>query len=187
MRAALFAIVVALLASACGTPSGSVPTPPPCEAECKDEVALLGLRNMMKLAFNLTLQGKPVGPQDVSAPCPFGGSVRISGDVTSDAAQGATNVDLTYVFDQCAYEEKDDEAEENFSLVVTGSITQRGIFAVQPTSTNAVVMKSDAPVTVTGTVYDPALDYAETCLLQMGQNGNTLTGKICDRTVSVDL
>ena len=32
------------------------------------QIALRAIRESMKVAFNLTLQGKPVGPHDVTAP-----------------------------------------------------------------------------------------------------------------------
>lgn len=185
MRAfALFVFVAFIVA--CQT-SAEPPAPAPCDDECKDEIAVRAIRETMKLGFNLTLQGKPVGQHDVSTPCPQGGRARIFGTVTSNSEQGATDVDLTYVLDACAYLERDDEPEENYQITVTGTLTQKGVLAVQPTSTNAVLIGSDS-VTIKGTVNDPALPYEVlACPLKLGQNGNSLTGTLCDRVVSVEL
>ena len=53
---------------ACG--AGPRPAPaPPCDQSCQDGVALLGLRNAIKLAYNFEVSTKPVGAQDGTAPC----------------------------------------------------------------------------------------------------------------------
>jgi hypothetical protein len=149
-------------------------------------VAIKALRETTKLAFNLTLQGKPVGSHDLTTPCPFGGTARVFGTASSNAIQGSTDVQLTYVLTDCGYLFKDDDAEDNYSLKLSGTITQDGVIAVQPSSTSAIVMKSES-MTFAGTVYDPPLDYAAQCAVELGQNGNTLTGKICGRDATTDL
>lgn len=181
----LLSLVVGLL-PACGSSVKPAPTPPACDAECQDGVALKALRETMKLAFNLTLQGKPVGTHDVTTPCPMGGGARIFGTATSNALQGATEVRLTYVLAECGYLFKDDDAEDNYSVVISGTITQEGTLAVQPTATSALVMRSES-MKLSGTVYDPPIDYAADCPIQLGQNGNKLTGTICGRDAETDL
>ena len=47
-------------------------------------------------------------------------------------------------------------------------------------------MKSEA-MKLDGTVCDPPLDYAAECPVELGQNGNKLTGKICGRETTTDL
>ena len=144
------------------------------------------LRETMKLGFNLTLQGKPVGTHDVSGPCPLGGKARIFGTATSNAIQGATEVDLTYVLDNCEYLVEDDDAEENYRMKFNGTITQKGTLAVQPTATTAVVMASESMLMV-GTVHLPAVPVDQTCPLRLGQDGNKLSGTLCGRAFGVDL
>lgn len=185
-RRSLFLSVVVALGCACG--DGPTPAaPPPCDQECKDAIALRALRETAKLAFNITLQGKPVGTYDVTTPCIRGGSARISGTATSNALQGSTDVKLTYVFDRCAYLQKDDDAKDNYSTTISGTLEQQGTMAVQPTSTTALLMKS-AAITVTGTVYDPAEPYeAKECPLDVVQNGNRIAGTMCAREVGLDL
>lgn len=184
-RLALVASCLVALAS-CGD-SGARPAPPPCDAKCYDQIALRAIRESMKVAFNLTLQGKPVGAHDVTAPCPLGGRARVFGTATSNADQGSTFVDLTYVADECVILEVDDEPKENYRVTLSGTITQKGVLAVQPTSTSALSISS-ASVTLRGTVFEPAVPYeAVGCPLTVGQNGNRLTGTLCGREVAVDL
>jgi hypothetical protein len=140
----------------------------------------------MKLAYNLTLQGKPVGAHDETTPCPLGGTARVFGTATSNAIQGATEVELTYVFADCAYIFKDDDADDNYALTFAGTVSQRGIIAVQPSATSALVIASET-VKLAGTVHDPPLDYSAECSVELGQNGNVLTGKICGREAKSNL
>jgi hypothetical protein len=180
------ALVVLSLLLACGSDTGPAPKPPECDEECRDGVAVKALREMAKLAFNVTLQGKPVGAHDLSRPCPLGGTVRVFGTATSNAMQGATEVVLTYVFTACGYNFEDDDADDSYTMKLTGTFTQEGIIAVQPSSTAALIMKSEL-MKFSGTVYDPPLEYEAECPVELGQNGNLVTGKICGRDVKAEL
>jgi hypothetical protein len=172
----------ALAGAACG--DAPRPEAPPCDGACKDGVALRATRETVKLAYNLLLQGKPVGEVDASSPCIRGGAVRVVGRATSNAVQGATEVDLTYTFDRCSVLAKDTDAARNYELAVTGTITQQGTLAVQPTATTALILKS-AGLTLSGTVYAPALPYDEKeCDLDVVQNGDKVGGTLCGRTAT---
>lgn len=180
-------MVVALLLFVGCTSTANAPVAKTCDAACKDQVALRSLRVALKDAFNLTLQGKDVGTHDEGGPCPLGGTARVYGNVTSNSAQGATNVQLTYVFDHCVIQQKDDAVEQTFHITLTGTVTEDGVLAVQPTSTTALAIKS-AAVTFSGTVYDPPLDYQETaCPVTIQQDGNRLNGTMCARDVGLTL
>ena len=183
---ALLALV--LTAGACGTNAGkSAPAPPPCDQTCTDLVALHAFRDTLKLAFNKTFQGQPVGQHDLSGPCPLGGTVRVFGTATSNALQGATEVDLTYVLDHCGVPQKDTDPKQTYSMTLTGTVTEKGTIAVQPSSTTSLVFSSDS-MSFTGTVYDPPIDYAgDACKLALGQNGNQLSGTMCTRAVGLTL
>lgn len=182
----LFALVLVALGSACGD-GPKPPPPPPCDQQCKDGIALRALRETTKLVFNITLQGKPVGTYDVTTPCIRGGTARVSGTATSNAVQGATEVKLTYVFDRCAYLQKDDDPKQSYSMTISGTLEQQGTLAVQPTSTTALLMKS-AAITLAGSIYDPAEPYeAKDCPLDLFQNGNRIAGTMCGREVGFDL
>jgi hypothetical protein len=181
-HAVLIALVLPLL-PACGGPD---PEPsPPCEQRCQDANAMRALRETLKLIFNLTLQGNPVGAQDETTFCPMGGSGRVFGQATANAIQGAIEVDLTYELAQCAYLQRDDDPPENYNMTLTGTVLQQGTIAVQPSVTTALNMSSEA-VTFSGNVYDPPLEYnEENCRVVMGQNGNRMSGTICEREAGV--
>ncbi len=188
-RAAAATALAALAASVSCSDAGRAPDPPKaCDAQCRDQVALRALRESLKLIYNLTLQGKPVGKQDQTIPCPKGGRARVFGEATANATQGSTFVSLTYVLEGCGYDVKNTKPEETYSLKASGAITQNGTIAVQPTATTALVIKSDA-VAIEGTVYDSLpVDYREpTCKVDVTQDGNRLAGDMCGRRTGVDL
>ena len=178
----MIAFVLPLLV-ACGGPD---PEPsPPCEQKCQDAGAVRALRETLKLVFNLTLQGNPPGVQDESTPCPMGGSARVFGQATANAIQGAIEVDLTYELMQCAYMQRNDDPPENYSMTFEGTVLQHGTIAVQPSVTTALNMSSEA-LTLFGNVYDPPLEYqGEACAVRIGQNGNRVSGTICEREAGV--
>jgi hypothetical protein len=172
-----------------GCGAGAKPAPaPPCEEECQDGVALRALRTMMRFAFNAAVAGKPVGAQDETLPClPSGsgvGSVRVFGDAESNPEQGASFLTLSYDFRNCSYSAPPDPtADQNYSVTLTGLIGERGTLSQQPTSITALLIQSDS-VTLTGSVYDPALDYsASNCELSVDQNGSAVSGLMCGRAV----
>ena len=145
------------------------------------------LREGMKLIFNIKLQGKPVGEHDEMANCPQAGKARVFGTATSNAEQGATEVDLTYAFTDCKYVHADEAPAENYQMTATGSITQSGIIAVQPSATTALLFHSDA-LSLDGSLYDPPLFYqAHDCALDLAQSGNDLNGTWCGRQVGLVL
>jgi hypothetical protein len=183
-------LALALVVVGCG--AGPSPAPaPPCDPSCQDGVALLGVRSAMKLAYNIEIAAHPVGAQDATTPCisfdgTMGGSVHIFGTVTVDPEQGASIISatdpLSYDFKNCLYSAAPDPtADQNFSLTLTGLVTETGTLAVQPTANTALLIQSDS-LTVSGTVYDPPVDYAaSSCALSVDQNGNDVAGAFCGR------
>lgn len=181
----LIASLVALSCAACG--AQDPPKAPPCERECQDAVALRALREMAKLVYNLKLQGQPVGPQDATTPCPLGGQARVFGEAYSNALQGSTEVELSYVFETCRYLSRDDEPGENYDMTLDGTLSQVGTLAVQPTASTALVMASES-MSFEGSVYDPPLPFSEVeCPVSLGQSGNSLAGFICNREAGLEL
>jgi hypothetical protein len=189
MRVLVSQVGVLAFAVACGgggSGAGDASTPA-CDQACADGVALVALRETMKLAYNDTLQGKPTGAQDAMWNCPLGGTAHISGTATSTADQGTTNVNLTYVFTACASSEIDSDPTQTFQMSLDGTVTENGAIAVQPSSTTALLIDSDA-MTFTGTVYAPPQPYDEkACAVELGQNGNNLSGKLCTRDAGTTL
>jgi hypothetical protein len=170
---------------ACGSAEEAEPTT--CDAVCQDEVAARSLREVIKLVYNLTLQGNAVGVQDETTRCPHGGQARVGGVATSVADQGVSELELGYALEECAYQHHDDDAEESYDVVVSGVVLETGMLAVQPTATTALIFESDA-VSLEGEVFDPPLPYAETdCALRLAQDGQHLSGSWCGRSIGFDL
>ena len=172
--------------SGCGAGNAPAP-PPPCDQACQDGTALRGLRETMKLAYNLLIQGRPVGAQDGTTPClswdgSVGGQVHVFGNATSNAEQGSSFLELEYDFEECAYAVPPNAVpDQNYSLVVTGHVKQQGTLAVQPSSTTALLIDSDS-LSLSGTVYDPPLGYELLgCELSVAQNGSLVAGTLCGR------
>lgn len=173
---------ISAVVAAAGCGSGKEATPsPPCDQKCVDGVALRSLRESLKLAYNLTLQGNDAGAQEGETPCPDGGSVRVVGEATSNSIQGATVVDLTFTFSACAYKRTSSDPEKSYDVVVEGVVREKGTLAVQPTATTALLLSSDA-LEIRGQVYDPPIVYEPgVCALVASQNGNEVTGTLCGR------
>jgi len=172
--------------SGCGAGNAPAP-PPPCDQACQDGTALRGLRETMKLAYNLLIQGHPAGAQDGTTPCrssdgSVGGRVRVFGEATANAVQGSSFVELEYDFADCAYSAPPNaSADQNYDLVVSGRVKQQGSLAVQPSSTTALLIDSDS-LSLSGTVYDPPLAYEQLgCELAVAQQGSRVSGTLCGR------
>jgi hypothetical protein len=187
---------------ACG--AGPRPAPaPPCDQSCQDGVALLGLRTALKLAYNFEVSTKPVGAQDGTAPCVSfdgtkGGTVHVFGMANVNALQGASIVSLSYDFKNCLYSAPPDPtADQNFSLTINGVVTENGTISVQPTATTALMIQTvpddstmlpTDSLSIAGTVYDPPVDYSvSNCALSVIQDGNNLSGALCDRSAGTTL
>jgi hypothetical protein len=177
-----------VLLGACSLNAGNTPAAAPaCDGPCQDSIALRAVREAMKTAYNRMLTGNDAGPQDETSPCPLGGQIHVFGSASSNAAQGATRVSLSYVFDRCKFASVDTEPTRNYSVTLTGTVAEDGTLAVQPTATTSLILKSDA-LDVAGSVGVPTVDYsAAACALAIGQNGNQLSGTLCGRVAGVTL
>jgi hypothetical protein len=184
-RFVLLASVCALALSGCG--AKATPEATSCDEKCADGVALRSLREVLKFAYNQVIAGKRVGPQDAVAREFRSGTVHVFGNVTSNAAQGLTFVeDLTYEISQCALTHVDNTADQNYDMTFDGVVVQNGTIAVQPTAPTALSMKSEG-ITMSGTVYDPSQPYdVAGCAVDVTQNGNNVSGKLCGRTAGFD-
>ena len=91
---------------------------------------MLGVRLTLKQIYHQTLQGGPVGPQDAKYTCPLGGTAHVFGTATSNAVQGATEVDLTYELDACVLLDRDTDPKGNYHLATSGTTRQIGTLAV---------------------------------------------------------
>jgi hypothetical protein len=180
-------LLAPVLACGNGSATASPPASMVCDQPCADAIALRALRLTMKDVYNLTLASKPVGPQDQTTPClSKDGSARVYGQATSNANQGTTSVELTYVFNQCTFSDSGDPSS-TFQMTLTGTVTENGTIAVQPSSTTALQFKASG-MSFSGTVYHPPIVYSEsTCDVVVGQSGNELSGTMCGRNAGVTL
>ena len=173
------AVVACFACISCSGPSPEASKA--CDRTCQDRTALRAVRETMKLAYNITVQGKPEGAVDMAVPCLQGGKVRVSGRGASNAQLGTTDVELAYEFEACGYLQKDTEPPENYAMTITGKVTQLGTLSSAAGSTTALAIKSDKLV-LTGTVYDPPIAFDEqSCALDVMQNGGRLDGTFCGR------
>jgi hypothetical protein len=178
--------LLTLLLVGCG--AGPRPAPaPPCDQVCQDGVALRGLREAMRFSYNNGVATRSVGAQDATTPCysydgSQGGSVHVFGDATVNAIQGASIVKLNFDFENCHLTVPPDAtAAQNYALTMTGTLSEEGTISVQPTATTALSIESGS-VSVSGTVYDPPVDYAASnCTLSLIQSGNDVSGSFCGR------
>jgi len=138
MRKSLTVLALVLMVACSGGGDGG--TVEDCDQACIDRTALRGVRETLKLVYNLTLQGNPVGPQSALTPCPTGGGARVSGEASSSATQGTTRVDLLYELLECGYTQRDETPDENYALTFTGSFHQSGTIAVQPATSTALLI-----------------------------------------------
>jgi hypothetical protein len=171
---------------ACGSGAGATKPQKICDGDCPTEVAARGLRETLKLAYNLTLTGKPVGAQDASHAC-LDGDVRVMGEAYSNAEQGATEVSLSYFFNDCVYRQVDATQAENYDLSFRGQVHEEGTLTVQPTATTAITIKGEG-LAIDGSVFEPPIEFHEAaCEVKLQQNGNKLSGTLCGRPVGVSL
>ena len=183
MKRVTLAAVVASTALSIGCGGNAPAAPAPCDEACQDGVALRALRVGMRLAYNFAIATKPVGMQDVTAPCIPTGSVHIVGDAQSNAMLGTSQIDLTYTFTNCKNPSKNMTPERNYEVTMNGVVNEKGMLAMGGPTTSLIFTASD--VTIAGKVYDPALDYdkANNCTLVANQDGNNVNGELCGRTV----
>lgn len=179
--------VLCALSVLVGCGAGAKPAPAPsCDQSCQDDVAVRAMRTAMRFAFNKGISAMDVGPQNVTLPClPNGdgiGSVRIFGDAEANADQGASFLSLTYDFENCFYSAPPSAtADENYAITMTGVVTEAGTLSQQPSATTALTILSTS-LSVSGTVYDPPLDYqASACAFAVNQTGNDVAGFWCER------
>jgi hypothetical protein len=171
---------VATFGAACG---GNPPAaPPPCDQTCLDGTALRSLRETMRVAYNGTLMGGPVGAQDATFDCLMNGTAHVFGTASSQPEQGSTFVTLTYEFHACLHAAvPNPTADRNYVMLLDGTATEDGTIAVQPTATTSLQIQSQ-DMTFAGQVSDPPVDYAESnCAVDVLQDGGSVSGFLCGR------
>lgn len=143
--------------------------PPP------DETVVYAILDQCAYLYGQSLIGKPVGAQDVIAPCPLGGEAHLTG-TTADDGVNAT-IDLVYDFAGCR------TVDDTFELVIDGPVASIGSFsssgfqAMSYTATDLWVQGWALGVDV-----DDRCDLAVTDEA-WSEGGGGVTGEWCGRTV----
>lgn len=157
--------------------SGSTYVPPKCEQGCQDYLVAWSLDATLWFIWNQKVAGHPSGPQDISSPCPLGGTVHITGS-DSATADGTTTTDIQFELDACEYSQK------LFDLTFTGTVSMEGSFNGN-TGFGAEVFTAPG-LMAQGTLHyidDPVID--QSCDAVMSQDGSgsdsQLSGKMCGR------
>jgi hypothetical protein len=177
------ALLSPLALASCSGPSTPEPPPPAaCAQDCQDAVVVRALRETIRIAFNLGLQGEPVGEQDKTLPCPEGGKVHITGTATTDASTGTNIIDLTYDFAGCRAIKTLSGRDGTYDITWTGVVVESGKISNLSGSTTALVFSCDSLV-FTGNITDsaPPLAVEDACKLTLTQDGSTLSGTLCGR------
>ncbi len=84
----------------------------------RDRIVTWALLGEIDELFNQNLSGQPAGPQDITSDCPLGGSVHITGDLTT--ADGA-RCDLLFDLTDCKFE-RSSASLLSADLTLTGQV-----------------------------------------------------------------
>jgi hypothetical protein len=137
--------------------------------------------------YNQNVAGRNSGAQDVTASCPVGGTVRITGTVALDSASSVTTVNLSYAMTNCKMSSASSTVSVRVALSLNGTIVETGSWhlpaykSVNYQSTGLVLSGTDDRTGyVEGTM-------SETCDIAFSHDisgsGNTLDGTICGRNI----
>lgn len=160
---------------ATGTDGGGVTTMTMCDQACIDIGTGVTLANLVNDLYNTNLAGHTVGAQNLSAPCPLGGTADITGTTGFDQAHGITTVNLAYAMTGCHV------SASGVELTVTGTLTEVGSF---DSMTLQTINDASSDLTITGAV--DGMNVTDTaCDVHVNVDSNAnpeVTGTVCGRT-----
>ena len=137
--------------------------------------------------YNQNVAGRNSGAQDVTASCPVGGTVRVTGTVGVDSASSVTTVNLSYAMTNCRMSSASATASVRVTLAINGTIVETGSWHL-PTYKSANYQSTG--LVLSGT--DDWTGYvegkmSETCDIAFSHDisgsGNTVDGTICGRNI----
>ncbi len=173
-------------ASSAGTSSGAgsggaiAYVPPSCDQECQDYLVSRALYDTVWFIWSQNLVGKPVGVQDFTSDCPFGGSAHVTG-INDYSDSGVSSADLLFDLQDC------ENLDDVYSLAFTGEFSLEGSWNAD--TDFAAVTYSSPAVAAVGTVdyYDepPIDDTCDTTFVhEGGGDAWTMVGRRCGRNFS---
>lgn len=156
---------------------------PTCDQACQDDLVGYAIDNTLWLLWNESLAGHPSGPQDLTAPCPLGGSAHVAG-TTGVSTQGINTANLTLTLAGCR------SSGSSFSLAFTGTVSWVGSFSRD--HANAITFASRSLAIDGDLIRYQDLHISESCAVSLtdtyDKNSSTksvwLTGEICGRRTS---
>ena len=137
--------------------------------------------------YNQNVAGRNSGAQDVTASCPVGGTVRITGTVALDSASSVTTVNLSYAMTNCKMSSASSTASVRVALTLSGTLVETGSWHLP--------MYKSANYQSAGLVLSGTDDWtgyvegkmSETCDIALSHDisgsGNALGGTICGRNI----
>lgn len=153
-----------------------------------DDDTVWALLNGVVEMYNQNLAGKPSGAQNITGPCPVGGTVQITGTTSVDSAHNLTSVSLRYAMTNCKISEVSTSPAVTVALTLNGTLTETGSWNM-PTFKSANYQTTGLAINGTDrrTGYAEAT-IAETCDVAFSHNisssGNTYSGTVCGRPAS---
>jgi hypothetical protein len=153
-----------------------------------DSDAVFGLLNSIVAFYNQNLAGHPTGNQNITANCPGGGTVHITGTTSYSSSNGITTVNLTYAMTNCQSTQISSDGSLTVTLTFNGTVTENGSWNL-PNYLSAAYL-STGSVGLVGTV--SARGYAqvtvgESCPVGFNHtigSANSVAGQICGRNAS---
>lgn len=141
----------------------------------------------MNQIYNDNLAGHLVGNQNLTASCPLGGTVHITGTTGTTSNTGITTVDLTYDMTECKVT-RTSSSGASVSLTLTGSMAYTGSFnsATNFKSENFQSQSLTMAGTAHRTGYNDATVNNANCSYSgattSSGTGGTISGSICGST-----
>ncbi len=147
------------------------------DESASDVWVVYGVLDTESVLFNLNFAGQPVGPKDVLASCPLGGTAHIVGATGNDGT--IESADLTITMEDCANSGLD------YDLSFNGVLVWQGTFA--STGYKMMTTQSDS-LEVVGSCGGAIDGIDRTCALAVTDRGEAgqesyVTGEWCGRPV----
>lgn len=158
-----------------------------CDQTCQDDNVGFAIDDSLIFLYNQNLAGKTAGNQNVTANCPGGGTVTITGYDSVSQVSGGSIVNVMFSFDMrsCTMQ------ASTYSLTFTGAVTQQGTFPASNTPGSNALTDRSSTLAISGTLLDVNVSINESCDVSLTNSWNHvmgatgwLNGTLCGRTVS---
>jgi hypothetical protein len=149
----------------------------------RDQIVAWGMMGGIEDLFSQNLEGQPVGPQDISAECPLGGQVHITG--TLDQADGSA-ADLTFDLSGCQVQRSSLGGAVSASLTLSGQVhmirTPAGLYGTIDYHSDGLQIKGDIESRPDEASVDHDCVYS--AKLSDSEAVGSVAGELCGRPVT---